>query len=282
MSIALVTGANQGLGRAVAELLARRLEDGSTVYLSGRNAERVTEAASAIPGAEPLVLDVSDDQDVAEAARLIRERHGGIDLVVSNAAARRSADRSDAETIREFVETNNLGTSRMIREFGPLVRTGGRFLIVASAFGSLRYLDPALWHLFDTETRDLADIDRVMLEYADLVEAGKDHEAGWPASINTVSKIGQVASARIFARTDAAARGIYIGAVCPGLVDTEASRPWFTDMSQAQTPEAAAVDVVSLAVDPIDPAVVGQLVQHRVVIGWTTGMDGDPQQPDRR
>lgn len=282
MSIALVTGANQGLGRAVAALLAARLEAGSTVYVTGRNAERVAEAAAAIPGAEPLVLDVSEDASVAAAARLIEERHGGIDLVVSNAAARRDPERTDAETIREFVDTNNLGTTRMIRAFGPLVRSGGRFLVVASAFGSLRYLDPGLHHLFDTETQDLADIDRVMLDYADLVEAGKDRDAGWPASINYASKIGQVASTRIFARTDGERRGIFIGAVCPGLVDTAASRPYFADMSQAQTPEAAAVDVVSVAVDPIVPGFAGQLVQHLEVIGWTAEEDGGPEQPQRR
>ncbi|MGW4124212.1 SDR family NAD(P)-dependent oxidoreductase [Nocardia sp. NPDC004711] len=280
MSIALVTGANQGLGRAVAALLAERLEAGSTIYVTGRNAERVAEAAAGIPGAAPLVLDVGDDESVAAAARLVRERHGGIDIVVSNAAARRTAERSDAETIREFVNTNNLGATRMIREFGPLLRPGGRFLVVASAFGSLRYLDPSLHHLFDTDAMTLDDLDRVMREYAELVENGKDRTAGWPESVNYPSKIGQVAAVRIFAR--AAGRDVFIGAACPGLVDTEASRPWFTDMSQAQPPEAAAVDVVSLLVDPVNPAFAGQLVQHRVVIGWTASEGGGPEQPDRR
>ncbi|MFE2996327.1 hypothetical protein ACFXG4_15085 [Nocardia sp. NPDC059246] len=63
-------------------------------------------------------------------------------------------------------------------------------------------------------------------------------------------------------------------------VAAEASRPWFTDMSQP--PEAAAVDVVPLLVDPVNPAFAGQLVQHRVVIGWAATEDGGPEQPGRR
>ncbi|MFI1914749.1 SDR family NAD(P)-dependent oxidoreductase [Nocardia sp. NPDC020380] len=282
MTIALVTGANQGLGRAIAAQLAERLGPDSTVYVSGRNADRVREAAAAIPGAVPLVLDVGSGESVAAAAAQVRERHGGIDLVVSNAAARRSADRSDADTVREFVNTNNLGATRMIRAFGPLLRSGGRFVIVASAFGSLRYLDPSLHDHFDTGTMTLADVDREMLAYAELVEAGKDKTAGWPDSINYPSKIGQVAAARVFARTDAAARNLFIGAVCPGLVDTEASRPWFTDMAQAQSPGEAAVDIVKILVDPVNPAFIGQLVQHGVVIGWEADSDAGPVQAKRR
>lgn len=57
-------------------------------------------------------------------------------------------------------------------------------------------------------------------------------------------------------------------AVCPGLVDTRASRPWFADMSQAQTPDEAAVDIVKLAARPVEPQMYGELVQHGQVLSW--------------
>ncbi len=58
-----------------------------------------------------------------------------------------------------------------------------------------------------------------------------------------------------------------IDAVCPGLVDTAASRPWFEDMSKAQT--AAAADVVWLATTAYSPALpYGELVRHRQVLPW--------------
>jgi hypothetical protein len=62
-------------------------------------------------------------------------------------------------------------------------------------------------------------------------------------------------------------RGL-IAAVCRGLIDTGASRPWFDDMSGAQSPAYATVDVVELALGPPDPTHYGQLVQHGRVIPW--------------
>jgi carbonyl reductase 1 len=279
-TVALVTGANQGIGRAVVDRLAQVLGPDATVYLTGRNQERVERATAEVAAAAgttaavvPAALDVRDTTAVHALAKELRGRHGGVDIVVSNAAARITPQRTRAEQVREFVDTNNLGTTRMLRAFGPLLRPGGRFLVVASAFGSLRNLDPRLHRVFDTTTMTLDDLDRVMLDYADLVETGGDQAAGWPEPINIPSKIGQVAAARIFARDwaangDARAGG-YVGAVCPGLVDTPASRPWFADMSQAQTPDEAARDLVRLAIDQVDPRFIGELVQHGIVIPWT-------------
>jgi carbonyl reductase 1 len=270
-TVAAVTGANQGIGHAVVAGLVPALGPAGMVYLTGRNRQRVEQAASEIPGSVPAVLDVRDTMAVETFAGLIGQRHGGVDIVISNAAARRTRERGDTEQVREFVDTNNLGTTRMIRAFGPLLRPAGRFLIVASAFGSLRNLAPELHKHFDTDTMTLDEVDAVMLHYADLVEAGRDRDQGWPESINVPSKLGQVAAARVFARerADISRDGGYVGAVCPGLVDTDASRPWFSDMSQAQTPEEAARDLVRLAVDPVDPRFVGQLVQHGILIPWT-------------
>lgn len=139
-------------------------------------------------------------------------------------------------------------------------------------FGSLRYLDERLHDRFDTEHQSLDELTAVMDEYVDLVESGRDQAAGWPNSINIASKIGQVAAVRIMARDRAAearARGILINATCPGLVDTEASRPWFADMSGAQSPDEAATDVLWLATLPAGTTEpYGELVQHRVVQPW--------------
>jgi len=57
--------------------------------------------------------------------------------------------------------------------------------------------------------------------------------------------------------------------VCPGLIDTEASRPWFDDMSDAQSPAQAAVAPLDLALDSdVDPRFDGELVQFGKVIPW--------------
>jgi hypothetical protein len=62
-------------------------------------------------------------------------------------------------------------------------------------------------------------------------------------------------------------------ALCPGLIDTDASRPWFDDMSQAQTPAQAAAWPAKLALAPgFEPSFYGELVQFGKVLPWTSGI----------
>jgi hypothetical protein len=69
------------------------------------------------------------------------------------------------------------------------------------------------------------------------------------------------------------AEGRLLMALCPGLIDTDASRPWFDDMSTAQTPAQAASWPVELALAPeFDPAFYGELVQFGKVLPWQTGI----------
>ncbi len=258
------------------KLFARTLDRDASVYLTARNVARGKDAIRQLRdrGLSPIfhLLDVTDDASVAALAETIRTRHGGVDIVISNAAARISPDLSQAEQVAQFINTNNHGTFRMIREFGPMLRDDARFLVVASAFGSLRNLSASLHGKFDIKTRSLEDIEQLMDEYVHLVQTDQARDHQWPDWINVPSKVAQVASTKIMARLmreEASRRGILINAVCPGMVDTEASRPWFDDMSSAQSPAQAAVDVVWLAMLPSRTETpYGELVQHREVLPW--------------
>jgi hypothetical protein len=79
------------------------------------------------------------------------------------------------------------------------------------------------------------------------------------------SKVAQVAAVRAVAaqrRPADLADGTLIAAVCPGLVDTRASRPWFDDYTHAQTPDQAARAVLDLILaDRLEPATYSELVQ---------------------
>jgi carbonyl reductase 1 len=274
--VALVSGSNQGLGFALVEALCKSLGPNASVYLTARNGARGKDAIRQLRdrGLSPIfhLLDVTDDTSVATFAETILTRHGGVDIVISNAAARISPSHSQAEQVALFVNTNNHGTFRMIREFGPMLRDDARFLVVASAFGSLRNLSPDLHGKFDLTTQSLEDVEQLMDDYVHLVETDQAEAQGWPKWINVPSKIAQVASTKIMARQmreEASRRGILINAVCPGMVDTEASRPWFDDMSKAQSPAQAAVDVVWLAMlPPRTETPYGELVQHREALPW--------------
>jgi carbonyl reductase 1 len=277
-TVAVVTGGNQGLGLALVRGLCRELGEDGVVYLAARDQAR-GEAAVRMLGDEGLaprlqVLDVRDTDGVDAFAAAVRDEHGGVDIVLSNAAARRTPERPEADQIRTFVDTNNLGTRRMIDAFGPILNDGARFVVVASAFGSLYWLPEPMHGRFDTAALSPDDVDAVMSEYVDEVEKGTATEAGWPADVNIVSKVGQVASMRVMAREytgEARRRGILVNAACPGMVDTEASRPWFdaASLARAKSPDDAAVDVRWLATLPAGTeSPYGELVQYRDVLPW--------------
>ena len=246
------------------------------ILLTGRDPERVRAAAAAAPqtGArvEGRVLDVRDPGAIdALAADL-----GDIDIVFSNAMARMSPDADPADEVDSVAETSNLATSRMLRAFAPRLRPGGRLIIVASALGTLDKLDARVRPRFAAASASLDAVDGLVAAWRDAVHAGRAEPEGFGTWLNIPSKVAQVAAVRAVARERRAAdlaEGKLVAALCPGLIDTDASRPWFADMSQAQTPAEAAAWPVELALgESFDPAFYGELVQFGAVIPWKTGL----------
>ncbi|WP_208036148.1 SDR family NAD(P)-dependent oxidoreductase [Streptomyces cyanogenus] len=286
--IALVTGANQGLGRALVEGLAARMSRDDLVLLTGRSRQRVTDAAreaARLPTTrarvEGRLLDVTDTDAVARLAEELRARHGGVDVVVSNAVARVLPGESQAERADEFIDVSNTATHAVLRSFGPVLRPGGRLIVVASSLGTLGHLDPRLHHLFDGAS--LNQVESVVESWRTAIHNRTAQEAGWPLWLNVPSKVAQVAAVRAVAaerRPRDLATGTLIAAVCPGMVDTATSRPWFTDYSGAQPPARAAGPVLDLILtEHVDPALYGELVRFGKVLPWHDGTP--PVEQDR-
>ncbi len=277
MTVAVVTGANQGLGFALAAGLAERLEPADLVLLTGRNAERVASAAASLASArarvEGRVLDVSSPADVAAFA----ESLGAVDIVISNASAMLTPERSQAEQVDEFAAVANGGAQAVLRSFGPVLRPGGRLIVVASSLGTLGRLDARVQPLLDGASLD--EVSQVVDSWVASVHDGTAASRGWPEWINIPSKVAQVAAVRAVAaerRERDLAEGTLVAAVCPGLVDTPLSRPWFEDFSQARTPAAAAVPILDLVFGPVDPAQYGELVRDGEVLPWRSGRPVHP------
>ncbi|WP_091514850.1 SDR family NAD(P)-dependent oxidoreductase [Amycolatopsis sacchari] len=271
--VALVTGATQGLGLALVEGLAQHLSTQDTVYLTGRDAGRVAQAVEALPagGAEVRgeVLDVAEPGAAARLATRLAERHGGVDIVFGNAVMRVGPDDDPRAVVRAYAEVNNFGTTRLLRAFAPLLRDGGRFLVVASSFGTLRHLAPVLHDRFDALS-SLDEVDHQVAAWRDAVEDGSARAGDWPGFVNIPSKIGQVAAVRALAaqrRDDDLARGILLAAVCPGMMNTPTSALWW-DASTAPSPAEAAKALLDLVFQPADPAHYGELVRYGEVLPW--------------
>lgn len=194
--IALVTGANQGLGLALVEGLSEKLGGDGLVYLTARDATKGEAALRELRrGAAGLLferLDVTDEGNVSSLARTLRDCHGGLDVVISNAAARITRNVPPARQVRAFIETNNHGAYRMLKHFLPALREGGRFIVIASSFGTLKNLPPQLHQYFDVDSASLEDIDAAMDHYVTAVESGTAEAENWPEWINVPSKIGQL------------------------------------------------------------------------------------------
>jgi len=280
---ALVTGANQGLGRALVEGLAAGLGPGDRVVLTGRRADAVHAAAvevtAALPHAarvEPRVLDVRDGAAIEALAADL----GTVDVLLSNATARMTPDDDPADLVDAVADTSNLATTRILRAFAPRLRPGGRLVVVASALGTLDKLDARVRPRFAAAAgADLDAVDALVADWRAAVRAGRAVAEGYGAWLNIPSKVAQVAAVRALARERRAtdlAHGRLVVALCPGLIDTDASRPWFPDMSTAQSPAEAARWPVRLALGEVTEEEAarwyGELVQFGTVLPWETGI----------
>lgn len=142
-TIALVTGASQGIGLEVTRQLAQL---GMTVLLTGRHAEKTNNAAGTLIAeglnviAKPL--DVTRDDSVNALAADVEREFGRLDVLVNNAATgfvfTETALNADMAAVHDTFETNFFGPWRMIRAFVPLLRKSAhpRIVNVSSGGGS--------------------------------------------------------------------------------------------------------------------------------------------------
>jgi 3-oxoacyl-[acyl-carrier protein] reductase len=137
---ALVTGASQGIGEAIAQRLA---EQGARVVLAARSEDKLKELAARIDagggGARPLVLDVSRPETFAERLKQLPEDFAAVDVLVNNAGI--TADnllaRMSLEDWERVLRTNLTGAYALTRELlrGMMKRRWGRIINVSSVVG---------------------------------------------------------------------------------------------------------------------------------------------------
>ena len=150
--IALVTGANKGIGLEIARQLGQA---GFTVFLGARNAA-LGEAAAAKLRANSLdvrcvELDLGNASTIAAAAKTIEALGGRLDVLVNNAGIADGADgppsTANIDAVRRVMETNFVGTLAVTQAMLPLLKTApaARIVNLSSGLGSLQWNSDPNW-----------------------------------------------------------------------------------------------------------------------------------------
>ncbi|MCW5644729.1 MAG: SDR family oxidoreductase [Rhodoferax sp.] len=142
--IALVTGANKGIGLEIARQLAQA---GVQVFLGARDAARGEAAVQGLHAqglaVRTLALDIDNPETIAAAARVIEAEHGRLNILVNNAGIFESADgppgSASLDAVRRVLNTNFIGTLAVTQAMLPLLRAApsARIVNVSSSLGSL-------------------------------------------------------------------------------------------------------------------------------------------------
>ena len=225
--VAVVTGANKGIGLAIVRKLCK--EFSGDVYLTARSEDLGRAAVETLEaeGLKPKFhqLDINSSESIETLKRYVVDNYGGVDVLVNNAAIafkmRSTAPFLEQATVT--LKTNFTGTLNIGKAFIPIVRPHGRIVNVSSTAGSLRNLQKRLQEKFSSPSLTEAELVNLMDQFVKDVASGNHTEKGWSNSAYGVSKVGVIALTVIQAREMAKSgkEDILVNACCPGWVRTD-------------------------------------------------------------
>ncbi|CAM6047998.1 unnamed protein product, partial [Sphagnum compactum] len=244
-TVAVVTGANKGIGFEIVRQLAK---EGITVVLTARDATRGEEALESLKsqGLHNVnfhLLDVTSQESILALANWLRETYGGIDILINNAAILLIGKDTTFETVKPVFDTNYFGVKNVTKALLPLLRDdtpgGARVIVVASRAGQLKSLESKDYvktfsdreHLTEEAVDNFAnhylkDIANGSLKEGDWVDISSrpGPNWGWPFETYAVSKVAVIAFVSVLHNTffskPGSGKKINIFSCCPGYVAT--------------------------------------------------------------
>ncbi|KAL2463022.1 NAD(P)-binding Rossmann-fold superfamily protein [Forsythia ovata] len=277
-TIAVVTGANRGIGFEIAHQFALH---GLTVILTSRETKVGEEAANVLQqGGLNVVfhqLDVVDPSSIELFADWVNQTFGGIDILVNNAGVNFNAGSDNSvEFAEKVIGTNYFGTKNMIKTMTPLMRpsaSGARIVNVSSRLGRLNGRRNRIGNLSlrqqleDDDSLSEELIEQTVTTFLEQVKDGSWTSSGWPQVFTdySLSKLAVNTYTRLMSRVLSdrpEGQKIYINCYCPGWVKTA-----MTGWAGHTSPEEGADTAVWLALLP-DQFVSGKFFAERREINY--------------
>ncbi|WCJ21892.1 NAD(P)-binding Rossmann-fold superfamily protein [Euphorbia peplus] len=252
-TVAIVTGANKGIGFSLVKELA---EAGLTVILTARDVERGLKAVEELKRSHGLDvlfyrLDVSDFASIKAFVRQFRNDFGVFDILVNNAAVSfNEINENSVEHAETVIRTNYSGPKLLIQSLLPFFRhshTRTRILNISSRLGSINKLkNQEMKEMIESEELKEEDIEKMINEFIKNVKNGTWKNKGWPViwTDYAVSKLALNAFSRLLAEKYKD-YGLCVNCFCPGFTQTS-----MTKGKGTHTPRDAAVFAASLALLP--------------------------------
>ena len=226
--IALVTGANKGIGRAAAEQLAAL---GMTVLIGARDPRRGEEAAAAVRAAggdaHAVTLDVTDPATVQEVAKHVEERFGHLDALINNAGITGSGQVSPADAYDQVPSTVDLDMVRAVFE--------------TNVFGVIAVTNAMLPLLRRSPAPRIVNVSTHAASLTLTSDPGGPFATLLPSAAYSPSKTALTALTVQYAN-ELRKDGVLVNAVAPGYVDTDSN-----NHSGYLTPAQGAAVLVRLA-----------------------------------
>jgi len=236
MPVAIVTGANKGIGFGIVRGLCKKFQ--GDVYLTSRDEARGLAAVDELKkeGLNPKfhILDLGNEETIVKLREFMKETYDGIDVLVNNAgiAFKNAATEPFGEQATVTLATNYWANKRACEILFPILKPGARVVNMSSSAGFLGHIgarsgdkDKAeeLKKKLSSTSLTVPELDGLMRNFVETANAGTHGSYGWPNSTYVVSKIGWSALSRIQQRQmdQDPRQDIVINHVHPGYVDTD-------------------------------------------------------------
>lgn len=227
--VAVVTGSNKGIGYAIVKELCKR--GVGTVYLTARDVGRGKAAVEELKkeGVNPQFyqLEVSDRESVKALAKYLKEKHGGLDILINNAGVIvQDLYNSTYEDSKRVIDINYRSILIIQEHLFPVLKDNARVINVSSDCGHISNLRNSYWiNRLTKEDLKIEDIDDFVDWFLNSVKNGnlrREDFVQMSMLAYIISKISLCALTRI--QQKQVGRGISINSLHPGFVQTDMTR----------------------------------------------------------